>query len=88
MFAFLEKNLIYDNSISVVELITWYNRNSLKECFSGLDTYLRFSIGELSIVEAQYEFSPAQSDRNMLSLVPGDKITIIGRFYIYNIKKK
>ena len=44
-----------------------------------MDTYLRFSIGELSIVEAQYEFSPAQSDRNMLSLSPGDKVTVIGK---------
>ena len=65
--------------ILVVELVTWYSRNSLKESFSGLDTYLRFSIGELSIVEAQYEFCPAQSDRNMLSLVPGDRVTVIDK---------
>ena len=64
---------------SVVELVNWYSRNSLKESFSGLDTCLRFSIGELSIVEAQYEFSPAQSDRNMLTLVPGDRVTVIDK---------
>ena len=64
--------------ILVVELVTWYGRNSLKECFSGLDTTLRFAIGELSIVEAQYEFAPALSDRNMLSLLPGDRVTVIG----------
>lgn len=70
----------------MVELVNWYNRNSLKECFSGLDTYLRFSIGELSIVEAQYEFSPAQSDRNMLSLSPGDTVTVIGKLPFLSLK--
>ena len=43
---------------SVVELVSWFSRNSLKEAFSGLDATLRFSVGELSLVEATFDFSP------------------------------
>ena len=35
---------------SVVELVTFYSRNSLKESFNGLDTPLRFPIGEVFLV--------------------------------------
>ena len=45
----------------MVELVSWFSRNSLKEAFSGLDAFLRFSIGELSLVEAAFDFSPAAS---------------------------
>ena len=41
---------------SVVELVSWFSRNSLKEAFSGLDATLRFSVGELSLVEAAFDF--------------------------------
>ena len=42
----------------MVELVSWFSRNSLKEAFSGLDATLRFSVGELSLVEATFDFSP------------------------------
>ena len=64
---------------SVVELVNWYQRNSLKESFSGLDTTLRFSVGDLMLVRAKYEFSPALSDKNMLSLVPDEKLVVIDK---------
>lgn len=35
---------------SVVELVTFYSRNSLKESFNGLDTPLRFPVGEVFLV--------------------------------------
>ena len=35
---------------SVVELVTFYSRNSLKESFKGLDTPLRFPVGEVTLV--------------------------------------
>ena len=40
----------------MVELVSWFSRNSLKEAFSGLDATLRFSVGELSLVEAAFDF--------------------------------
>ena len=46
---------------SVVELVSWFSRNSLKEAFSGLDATLKFSVGELSLVEAAFDFSPSTS---------------------------
>ena len=64
---------------SVVELVAWYSQHSLRESFSGLDTILRFSVGELMLVEAQYEFAPAMSDKNMLSLMPGDRLVVLDR---------
>jgi hypothetical protein len=62
---------------SIVELVHWFCRHSLRESFNGLDTTLRFPIGELSIVEAQYEFY--SEEKNMLPLKPGDKVTIIDK---------
>ena len=64
---------------SVVELVAWYSLHSLRESFSGLDTRLRFSVGELTLVEAQYEFAPALSDKNMLSLLPGDRLVVLDK---------
>ena len=66
---------------SVVELVAWYSLHSLRESFSGLDTRLRFSVGELTLVEAQYEFAPALSDKNMLSLLPGDRLVVLDKNY-------
>ena len=62
---------------SIVELVHWFCRHSLRESFNGLDTTLRFPIGELSIVEAQYEFY--SEEKNMLPLKIGDKVTIIDK---------
>ena len=31
------------------------------------------------VVASQYEFSPGLSDKNMLSLVPGDRVIVIDR---------
>ncbi len=62
---------------SVVELVAWYSRNSLRESFSGLDTTLQFPIKELCVVEARYDFSPAVEDVNMLPLRPGEIVTVI-----------
>ena len=35
---------------SVVELVTFYSRNSLKESFKGLDTPLRCPVGDVTLV--------------------------------------
>ena len=64
---------------SIMELVYWYSQHSLRECFNCLDTNLSFSIGELTIMEAKYEFSPTPDHRNMLPLRVGDKVTIIDR---------
>ncbi|CAB4060206.1 VAV [Lepeophtheirus salmonis] len=44
---------------SIVELVNFYSRNSLKESFHGLNLKLRFPVGELSIVVALYDFEPS-----------------------------
>ena len=59
--------------------MTYFSRNSLKESFSGLDTILRFSVGELLLVVAKYEFSPALSDKNMLEMLPGEKLVVLDK---------
>ena len=64
---------------SIVELVTYFSKNSLKESFSGLDTILRFSVGELLLVVAKYEFNPALSDKNMLEMLPGEKLVVLDR---------
>jgi guanine nucleotide exchange factor VAV len=69
---------------SVVELISWFSRNSLKEAFSGLDSTLRFSIGELTVVEAQFDFAPdtganGSMGGNMLPLKAGNVVTVIDK---------
>ena len=48
----------------MVELVSWFSRNSLKEAFSGLDATLRFSVGELSLVEAAFDFNPSSANAN------------------------
>lgn len=71
---------------SVVELISYFSRNSLKESFSGLDTSLRFSIKDLLIVEAIHKFDPEASspqthnDNNLLPLELGDRVVVIDKF--------
>ncbi len=62
---------------SVVELVSWFSRNSLKESFSGLDTTLQFSVGELFIAEAQFDWSP--TEKNMLPLRQGDRLTVMDK---------
>ena len=59
--------------------MTYFSKNSLKESFSGLDTILRFSVGELLLVVAKYEFNPALSDKNMLEMLPGEKLVVLDR---------
>ena len=70
---------------SVVELVSYFSRSSLKESFSGLDCNLRFSIKDLLIVEAQHKFDPeAQSpngtENNLLALEIGDRVVVIDKF--------
>lgn len=64
---------------SIVEMVAWYSRNSLRESFHGLDTTLQFPVGELSLVEARYEFSPSPEDTNMLALAKGDRVTVFDK---------
>lgn len=73
---------------SVVELIAYFSRNSLKESFSGLDTTLRFSIKDLLIVEAMHKFDPeasspslnGASENNLLALEIGDQLIVLDKF--------
>jgi len=65
---------------SVVELVSWFSRNSLKEAFSGLDVMLRFSVGEVSAVVALFDFTPRSSERNLLPLKTGEKVIISSNF--------
>ena len=70
---------------SVVELVSYFSRSSLKESFSGLDCNLRFSIKDLLVVEAQHKFDPeAQSpngtENNLLALEIGDRVVVIDKF--------
>ena len=62
---------------SIVELVSYFSRNSLKESFSGLDITLRFSVGELSIVEALFDFN--DKEKNMLPMRVGERVTIIDK---------
>ena len=41
--------------------------------------FCRFSVGELLLVVAKYEFSPALLDKNMLELNPGDKLVVLDK---------
>lgn len=62
---------------SIVELVYCYSRNSLKECFPGLDTNLRFSVGDVFLAEAQFDFKPNPTDKTLLPLCAGDRLTIV-----------
>ena len=44
-----------------------------------IHTCFRFSVGELLLVVAKYEFSPALSDKNMLELKPGEKLVVLDK---------
>ena len=60
---------------SVVELVTFYSRNSLKESFNGLDTTLRFPIREVFRVQAKFDFVPPPDQKTMLPLKTGDEVS-------------
>lgn len=64
---------------SIVELVSWYCRNSLRESFQGLDTVLQFPIGDLCLVEAVYEFHPTGEDVNLLPLKGGQRLSVIDK---------
>ena len=66
---------------SIVELVSWYCRNSLKESFQGLDTRLQFPIGELSLVEAIYDFKPSSGEdkANLMTLKTGERVAVIDK---------
>ena len=57
---------------SMVELISYYTANSLKQSFSGLDMTLKFPFRDLSLVKAEYDFTPEKNDSNMLMFKSGD----------------
>ncbi|XP_059086195.1 protein vav-like isoform X2 [Tigriopus californicus] len=65
---------------SIVELVTYYSINSLSECFIGLDSVLRFPVGELSIATALFDFEPDPKERNQLRMKTGDRVTIIDKY--------
>ena len=46
----------------MVELISYYTQNSLKECFQGLDMKLKYQFRDLSLVRASYDFTPGEFD--------------------------
>ena len=64
---------------SITELVYWYGQHSLRECFNCLDINLSFAIGDLTVMEAKYDFSPEADQRNMLPLRTGDRVTIIDK---------
>ena len=51
----------------------------MKESFQGLDTILMFPIGELSLVEAVFEFKVQEEDLNTLPLQVGEVVTVIDK---------
>jgi len=64
---------------SIVELVSWFTQNSLKESFSGLDTTLKFAYKDLSLVLASYDFSPDPAETNLLPLKTGDILAIVSK---------
>ncbi|XP_040582225.1 protein vav isoform X3 [Lepeophtheirus salmonis] len=67
---------------SIVELVNFYSRNSLKESFHGLNLKLRFPVGELSIVVALYDFEPSPEgpeENNKLALKKGQRVIVIDK---------
>jgi len=62
---------------SMVELISYYTQNSLKESFAGLDMNLRFQFRDLSLVRASYDFTPDQTESNMLLFRSGEILAVI-----------
>ena len=67
---------------SVVELIMYFSRNTLKECFSGLDATLKFPLKDLCIAEAihKYEVEPnSPKETNCLPLEIGERIVILDK---------
>ena len=67
---------------SVVELVMYFSRNTLKECFSGLDAFLKFPIKDLCIAEAVHKFEVEASspkETNCLPLEIGERIVILDK---------
>jgi len=62
---------------SMVELISYYTQNSLKECFQGLDMKLKYQFRDLSLVRASYDFTPDHTEFNMLKFKSGDVLAVI-----------
>lgn len=62
---------------SMVELISNYTQNSLKESFAGLDMTLKFQFRDLSLARACYDFTPDQSESNMLIFKSGEILAVI-----------
>lgn len=70
---------------SVVELIKWYEENSLADSFHGLNSKLSYpfkmiasnNIEPLGYATAIYNFSPETP--NMLALKKGDRVTILSK---------
>jgi len=63
---------------SIVELVSYFSINSLKESFSGLDTTLKFAYKDLCLVRANYDFSPDLPEPNLLPLKAGDILAVVG----------
>ncbi|XP_023241519.1 protein vav-like [Centruroides sculpturatus] len=70
---------------SVVELIKWYEENSLADSFHGLNSKLSYpfkmivsnNVEPLGYATAIYNFSPETP--NMLALKKGDRVTILSK---------
>merc|ERR1712154_300114 len=62
---------------SMVELISYYTAHSLKHSFSGLDMTLKFPFRDLSLVRAEYDFTPEKNDSNMLMFKSHDVLAVI-----------
>jgi hypothetical protein len=63
---------------SIVELVSYFNINSLKESFSGLDTTLKFAYKDLTLVRANYDFTPEQPQPNLVALKAGEILAVVG----------
>jgi len=65
------------NFSSIVDLISYYSKNSLKECFSWLEATLLFPIGDVIIVKVLHDYNPDEDQKTklpLLSLTKGEKV--------------
>ncbi len=58
------------------------NSKSKKHLFLGLDTTLKFAYKDLTLVRANYDFSPEQAAPNLLPLKAGDVLAIVGSIQV------
>ena len=49
---------------------------------SGLDTTLKFAYKDLTLVRANYDFTPEQAAPNLLPLKAGDVLAIVGSIQV------